>query len=208
MENGKKFSPPPHETETYKKIMKGEVTEKWSEEYKKSIDCKNPKGFSQKAHCQGLKKKETTESMGADGSGSFATAMDNPIVKRKITTIPNFITKKELEEAFGGGGGFDFDVPAFGKTTKGRKNPLKIDGEKSVKQSRAVTDKNFPKWGGPGGVFIKIKEKCKKFPYCNQGDINAIEVLKEAIEETSKKTGIPKNELEIIVLNEIKQIFI
>ena len=27
----------------------------WSEKYKKSIDCSNPKGFSQKAHCQGRK---------------------------------------------------------------------------------------------------------------------------------------------------------
>ena len=33
-----------------------EVEEKWSEKYKKSIDCSNPKGFSQKAHCQGKKK--------------------------------------------------------------------------------------------------------------------------------------------------------
>ena len=33
-----------------------EVTEKWSEKYKKSIDCNNPKGFSQKAHCQGKKR--------------------------------------------------------------------------------------------------------------------------------------------------------
>jgi hypothetical protein len=33
-----------------------EVTEKWSEKYKKSINCNNPKGFSQKAHCQGKKK--------------------------------------------------------------------------------------------------------------------------------------------------------
>ena len=30
--------------------------EKWSDKYKKSIDCNNPKGFSQKAHCQGRKK--------------------------------------------------------------------------------------------------------------------------------------------------------
>ena len=30
---------------------------KWSEKYKKSIDCNHPKGFSQKAHCQGRKKK-------------------------------------------------------------------------------------------------------------------------------------------------------
>ena len=33
-----------------------ELDEKWSEKYKKSIDCNNPKGFSQKAHCQGKKK--------------------------------------------------------------------------------------------------------------------------------------------------------
>jgi hypothetical protein len=33
------------------------IQEKWSEKYKRSIDCKNPKGFSQKAHCQGKKKK-------------------------------------------------------------------------------------------------------------------------------------------------------
>lgn len=43
----------------YKK--KEEVTEKWSEKYKKSINCNNPKGFSQKAHCKGRKKKEIDE---------------------------------------------------------------------------------------------------------------------------------------------------
>lgn len=32
------------------------LEEKWSEKYKKSIDCNNPKGFSQRAHCQGRKK--------------------------------------------------------------------------------------------------------------------------------------------------------
>ena len=30
----------------------------WSEKYKKSIDCSDPKGFSQKAHCAGKKKNE------------------------------------------------------------------------------------------------------------------------------------------------------
>ena len=34
------------------------LREKWSQKYKKSIDCNNPKGFSQRAHCQGLKKNE------------------------------------------------------------------------------------------------------------------------------------------------------
>ena len=34
----------------------GGVSESWSAKYKKSIDCNNPKGFSQRAHCQGRKK--------------------------------------------------------------------------------------------------------------------------------------------------------
>jgi len=34
-----------------------QLKEKWSAKYKKSIDCTNPKGFSQKAHCDGRKKK-------------------------------------------------------------------------------------------------------------------------------------------------------
>ena len=38
------------------------VTEKWSQKYKSSINCGNPKGFSQKAHCAGKKKhNENTE---------------------------------------------------------------------------------------------------------------------------------------------------
>ena len=34
-----------------------ELEESWSNKYKKSINCANPKGFSQKAHCAGRKKK-------------------------------------------------------------------------------------------------------------------------------------------------------
>jgi len=33
----------------------------WSNDYKKSIDCKNPKGFSQKAHCAARKKRQRGE---------------------------------------------------------------------------------------------------------------------------------------------------
>jgi hypothetical protein len=32
------------------------ITEAWSRKYKSSINCSNPKGFSQKAHCAGKKK--------------------------------------------------------------------------------------------------------------------------------------------------------
>jgi len=32
------------------------VLEKWSARYKRSINCNNPRGFSQRAHCAGRKK--------------------------------------------------------------------------------------------------------------------------------------------------------
>jgi hypothetical protein len=32
------------------------LSEEWSQKYKNSINCSNPKGFSQKAHCAGKKK--------------------------------------------------------------------------------------------------------------------------------------------------------
>ena len=35
------------------------IEEAWSDKYKKSIDCNNPKGFSQKAHCDGRKKSKS-----------------------------------------------------------------------------------------------------------------------------------------------------
>ena len=34
------------------------MKKKWSDKYKKSINCDNPKGFSQRAHCQGKNKVE------------------------------------------------------------------------------------------------------------------------------------------------------
>ncbi len=38
------------------KLSKEPIDEKWSQKYKKLINCNNPKGFSQRAHCQGRKK--------------------------------------------------------------------------------------------------------------------------------------------------------
>lgn len=145
-------------------------------------------------HIVGGKKTEPTEQM-SDASGSFEGPMQGtPVIKRPIN-----------EQGVLDSG--QYDVP-YGGGPKGRKNPLKIDGPDKIKDCKAIKDKNFPKWGGPGAVFVKIKDKCKKFPYCNQGDINAIEVLREVIEEVSKNNGIPKEVVEKIILKEIKDIFI
>ena len=33
----------------------------------------------------------------------------------------------------------------------------------------------------PDAKYVKVKDKCKKFPYCNQGDINALELGKKTL---------------------------
>ena len=47
--------------EIAKMFENSEMEEKWSREYKKSIDCSHPKGFSQKAHCAARKKRQRGE---------------------------------------------------------------------------------------------------------------------------------------------------
>ena len=39
------------------------ITEKWSKKYKNSINCSNPKGFSQKAHCAGKNESVETDQL-------------------------------------------------------------------------------------------------------------------------------------------------
>ena len=41
-------------------VAEGQLDEKWTKKYKDSINCSNPKGFSQKAHCAGKQKNESS----------------------------------------------------------------------------------------------------------------------------------------------------
>jgi hypothetical protein len=175
----------------------------------------NPKVFI--GSIDGDNKLETKESTDAGSSGSFSgPVFGGGITKREIYKIHNAKLHEEVEmgEATDSSSSGGYDVPLFGKTPKGNRNPLKIDGPDSIYKGRAVKDKKFPKYGGPDGIYVKIKEKCKKFPYCNQGNTGALEFIKEdseikdAINEISKKYGIPRKEVEKIVLNDINQIFI
>ena len=63
----------------------------------------------------------------------------------------------------------------------------------------------------PGGGFVKVKKKCTKFPYCNQGDINALKITKnesviDAIKSVSKKTGISENMIKSILEHEYEKV--
>jgi hypothetical protein len=59
-----------------KLIKRKAINEKWSAKYKRSINCNNPKGFSQRAHCQGRKKtnKESVDEVRRDKLGKDVNA--------------------------------------------------------------------------------------------------------------------------------------
>jgi hypothetical protein len=178
-----------------------EVTEKWSEKYKKSIDCSNPKGFSQKAHCDGRKKKETKEATGSGSSGAYSGPVfggDDEFWERSRSENPKLkesdVEKVEAKEATTSGSVGGYESPSmWAKSTK----------KKDWGPSR--------KTQVPGGGFVKIKKKCTKFPYCNQGDINNVKIsknesVKEAIKNVARKTGVSESVIKTILEYEYEKI--
>ena len=72
----------------------GGVSEAWSAKYKKSIDCDNPKGFSQKAHCGGREK------VSEGKNGDHEVAMAQSQLKKSaanITKLRKALGKKEKD---------------------------------------------------------------------------------------------------------------
>ena len=178
------------------------TNEEWSEKYKKSIDCSHPKGFSQKAHCQGLKKKsksETKEATGTGSVGAFSGPLFGEFNAKSNSETPSLIRrgkskKIEATEATGSGSVGGYESPAmWAKSTK----------KKDWGPSRKTQI--------PGGGFVKVKKKCTKFPYCNQGDINNLKItknesVKEAIKNVSNKLNISEIEIKKILQNEMNKL--
>jgi len=57
----------------------------------------------------------------------------------------------------------------------------------------------------PGGQFVQVKKKCLKYPYCNQGDINALKLT----EQNMNKREIPSTAQELIrsMPQDLKKLF-
>ena len=59
-----------------------------------------------------------------------------------------------------------------------------------------------------GGKFVQVKGRCKTFPYCNQGDINALKLtenrlIAEAVKNVSQKTGLSEEMILNMILKEL-----
>jgi hypothetical protein len=78
------------------------LLEKWTKKYKRSINCNNPKGFSQRAHCQGkkknLKESKTAQDIPEENKKILSTVIDlaTPEIKNIINN-ENINIKYELK---------------------------------------------------------------------------------------------------------------
>jgi hypothetical protein len=111
---------------------------------------------------------------------------DSEFVRRSFAETPK-LKKIEATEATGSGSVGSYETTAVWAKSTGKKD-----------------------WRGksktqiPGGSFVSVKKKCKKFPYCNQGDINSLNIfreesVKEAIKNVSDKLNISENVIKAIL---------
>ena len=147
-------------------------------------------------------KSETKEATGSGSSGAYSAPVfgggdNDEFWEKSRSETPGLkesdVEKVEATEATGSGSVGGYSQPAmWAKSTK----------KKDWGPSRKTQI--------PGGGFVKIKKKCTKFPYCNQGDINNVKIsknesVKEAIKNVSKKTGISENVIKTILEHEYEK---
>ena len=141
-------------------------------------------------------KEETTEATSTGSSGGYETVFggDSKFWKKSQSENKKNVNEEaETTEATTSGSVGGYETPSmWAKSTK----------KKDWGPSRKTQI--------PGGGFVKVKKKCTKFPYCNQGDINALKItknesVKEAIKNVSEKLKISKTIIENILINELSK---
>ena len=86
--------------------LKNILNESWSQEYKDSIDCNNPKGFSQKAHCAGKEKREVNEESFHGNKYSFTIFPNNDLrggidVNKRFSWVTKGLSKEFILKDIG-----------------------------------------------------------------------------------------------------------
>lgn len=213
----------------YTKLQKMEANED-KDDFGKSAKKQFRKDLMSDPDYLEFKKRSMYDSDGWKGSYGIPNATQNdPYIKKKRY---GRVGKEEAKEATSSGSSGAFVGPtgfkdsefvrrSFAETPKLKEDVEKVEAKEATTsgsvggyESPSMWAKSTKKrhWGPsrktqlPGGSFVKVKKKCTKFPYCNQGDINALKITKnksvnEAIENISKKYGINKD----VIINILEQ---
>jgi hypothetical protein len=137
------------------------------------------------------KKEENTEATGAGSAGGYSMPL--------FSTTKGDITKgvKTVRESL------EVEDSELKKTETKEATTSASSGQYSQPAiwAKSLKKKDFAGYKKPqykGGKFVQVKKKCKKFPYCNQGDIGALNIfenesVKSAVDSVSKNYGLDKN---------------
>lgn len=79
--------------------------------------------------------------------------------------------------------------------------------------AKSMKKKDFAGYRKPlykGGKFVQVKKKCKKFPYCNQGDVKALKIfenenVQNAIDSVSSRYEIDRSFISELVYQKIRK---
>jgi len=167
----------------------GGIAEGWSAKYKKTIDCNNPKGFSQRAHCQGRKK------MNEAKNGDHEVSMAQSQLKNSAENIAKLRKKLGKRER---------DIPAWmqAKITDTEHNTdaaaSYVDKISEARDGKSAKDKDYSlrDWFAGGG-WVQAGGKydgkpCAKQPgqktkpFCRDADDRAA-MSKDDREKRAKK---------------------
>jgi len=157
--------------------------------------------FVKKKKYSRVKNSETKEATGSGSSGPVVgkvAFMDSDFVRNSFKETPK-LQKEEIEKVEAKEAATSGNVGGYQTPSMWAKSTSKKDWGPSRKTQY------------PGGGFVKIKKKCTKFPYCNQGDINNLKIsknesVKEAIQQVSKKLGLTEDVIITILEHEYEMI--
>ena len=125
-------------------------------------------------------------------------------------------SKDETKEATGSGSAGGFEAPLFSEIKKTETKEATTTASSGSYETNKMWAKSMSKkhWRNananymPGAKRVQVKKKCKRFPYCNQGDINALnifenEVGQKVIRNISEQLGLSEQYIKNIINIEI-----
>lgn len=160
---------------------------------------------------QGGKKRENTEAT-ATGGGTGQYSM--PLFSTTKGDIVNKVkTVRETIETDGESGLSDNENITKDETKEATTTASSGQYNQPSIWAKSMNKKDFrgrSKTQIPGGKFVQVKKKCKTFPYCNQGDINALKIfenknVQHAINVVSENYGIDKEYISKLVFTELRK---
>jgi hypothetical protein len=154
-------------------------------------------------------KEESKEAMGAASAGGYSMPLFSTTKGDIVKGVKTVREQAEYDLSVEEGDGEvkkSETKEATSSSSSGQYNQPSI-WAKSMKKKDF---RGYSKSQIPGGKFVQVKKKCKKFPYCNQGDIKALKIfenesVQNAIDSVSSSYGIDKNYISEIVFQEIRQ---